>query len=70
MPKEHDNKILPAECQDHFSKEQLKHMLKNRNLPFHLLEIYELAKSFWYHKENKIIRDNYHIQKAIREDGV
>ena len=70
MPKEHDNKILIADIQDHYTKQQLEHMLKNKTLPKNLLEVYELAKSFWFHNGKGILIKDYHTRKAIREGSV
>ena len=44
-----------------FTKEEIKRMLKNDTLPKHLREIFEEAKSWWYHCGDEVIKDNYHL---------
>ena len=51
--------------QHNLSKDQLEMMIKKNTLPRNLHEVYEEAKSYWYHTAKEIIRDNHSINSAI-----
>ena len=61
MPK---TNVIWADIKDHYSKEELAHMVKDNTLPTHLQEVYEEAKSFWYHCGKAVLKQNAHRIKA------
>ena len=44
-------------------------MIRNDTLPAHLKEVFEEAKSWWFHNSAQVLKDNHTI-KAVEESGV